>query len=178
VVLNDVEQVHVSGHANEGELKLLLALTRPRFVVPVHGEFRHIARYKKLAEHGVARLGIFTLGAARFWNSRRGRALAARCLPGACWWTAWASAISAKRFCGTAATSPRRRGCRGVNVDEQSGEVWAAGCRRPRRGVGRGCRAVRGSGAQGVLAAVLDAEISGPDELESARAAIQSAVSA
>jgi ribonuclease J len=41
--------VHVSGHASREELKLMLALLRPKYVVPVHGEFRMLAAHKELA---------------------------------------------------------------------------------------------------------------------------------
>lgn len=40
--------VHVSGHAAQEELKLLLALLRPQYIVPFHGDYRHIVLYKKL----------------------------------------------------------------------------------------------------------------------------------
>jgi len=43
--------VHVSGHASEEELKLILNLVRPRYFVPVHGEYRQLARHAQLAEH-------------------------------------------------------------------------------------------------------------------------------
>ncbi|MHB0936960.1 MAG: ribonuclease J [Armatimonadota bacterium] len=42
-------QVHVSGHGNEEELKMMLTLTAPRFLVPMHGEYRHLVQYRKLA---------------------------------------------------------------------------------------------------------------------------------
>ncbi|HKS70068.1 MAG TPA: ribonuclease J [Ktedonobacterales bacterium] len=42
-------QVHVSGHGSREELKLMLALLRPKYVVPVHGEFRMLAQHKELA---------------------------------------------------------------------------------------------------------------------------------
>ena len=41
--------VHVSGHASQEELKLLLRLVRPRYFVPVHGEYRHLVRHRGLA---------------------------------------------------------------------------------------------------------------------------------
>ncbi len=41
--------VHVSGHGNSGELKLMLNLVRPRYFVPVHGEYRQLARHAALA---------------------------------------------------------------------------------------------------------------------------------
>ncbi len=42
--------VHVSGHASQEELKLLLRLVRPRYFVPVHGEYRHLVRHRALAQ--------------------------------------------------------------------------------------------------------------------------------
>jgi ribonuclease J len=47
-------QAHVSGHASQEELKLLINMLRPRFFVPVHGELRHLVQHAKLAH----RLGI------------------------------------------------------------------------------------------------------------------------
>lgn len=42
--------VHVSGHASQEELKLMHNLVRPKFFVPVHGEFRHLIKHAQLAE--------------------------------------------------------------------------------------------------------------------------------
>jgi ribonuclease J len=42
-------RVHASGHASREELKLLLTLTRPRYFMPVHGEYRHLALHADLA---------------------------------------------------------------------------------------------------------------------------------
>ncbi len=43
--------VHVSGHASEEELKLILNLVRPRYFVPIHGEYRQLSRHAALAQH-------------------------------------------------------------------------------------------------------------------------------
>lgn len=43
--------VHVSGHGSSEELKLVLNLVRPRYFVPVHGEFRQLAKHASLAQH-------------------------------------------------------------------------------------------------------------------------------
>jgi ribonuclease J len=43
--------VHVSGHASEEELKLILNLVRPRFFLPVHGEYRQLSKHAQLAQH-------------------------------------------------------------------------------------------------------------------------------
>ncbi len=43
--------VHVSGHASAEELKLLLNLVRPKYFMPIHGEFRQLAKHAALAEH-------------------------------------------------------------------------------------------------------------------------------
>jgi len=50
VVYERMYDVHVSGHACQEELKLLLALTRPKFFFPVHGEFKHFIKQRQLAE--------------------------------------------------------------------------------------------------------------------------------
>lgn len=42
--------VHVSGHASQEELKLLIRLVRPRYFAPVHGEYRHLVRHRALAQ--------------------------------------------------------------------------------------------------------------------------------
>ncbi|MGE5422152.1 MAG: ribonuclease J [Ignavibacteriales bacterium] len=52
--------VHVSGHASQEELKILINLVRPRYFVPVHGEYRHLMRHARIAESlGIPRSRIF-----------------------------------------------------------------------------------------------------------------------
>ena len=49
IITPDDKPVHVSGHGSEEELKLVLALVRPRYFVPIHGEFRQLARHARIA---------------------------------------------------------------------------------------------------------------------------------
>ncbi|MGQ0736547.1 MAG: ribonuclease J [Acidobacteriota bacterium] len=49
VITESTKHVHVSGHGAEEELKLLLALVRPRYFVPIHGEYRQLARHASIA---------------------------------------------------------------------------------------------------------------------------------
>jgi ribonuclease J len=56
------DKVHVSGHGGQGDLKLMLSLTRPKFFVPIHGEYRHLLWHKRLAESvGLAGTHVFIL---------------------------------------------------------------------------------------------------------------------
>jgi len=62
VVYGSLSNVHVHGHASEEELKTILNLVRPKFFVPVHGEYRHLARHAKLAQQmGVSAENVFVL---------------------------------------------------------------------------------------------------------------------
>ncbi len=62
VLWEDVAFVHVSGHASQEDLKDMLALTRPRYFVPVHGEYRHLLQHSRLAESvGIPRDRIFLI---------------------------------------------------------------------------------------------------------------------
>jgi ribonuclease J len=62
VLHEDNAFVHVSGHASQEDLKLMLNLTRPRYVLPVHGEYRHLLGHARLAEAvGISPDRIFVL---------------------------------------------------------------------------------------------------------------------
>jgi ribonuclease J len=55
-------QVHVSGHASREEHKLMLNLTRPRFFVPIHGEYRHLVHHGRMARDvGIPPENIFVV---------------------------------------------------------------------------------------------------------------------
>jgi ribonuclease J len=49
VIHEGIKHVHVSGHGSEEELKLMLSLVRPRYFVPVHGEYRQLSQHARVA---------------------------------------------------------------------------------------------------------------------------------
>src|SRR6056297_231299 len=60
VIYQDVSGVHVSGHASQEELKLMMNLTKPKYFIPTHGEYRHLHRHANLAEEiGIPRENIY-----------------------------------------------------------------------------------------------------------------------
>ena len=62
VIYEAIEDIHVSGHACEQELRLIQALLKPKFFVPVHGEYRHLLSHSKIAENmGINKSNIFIL---------------------------------------------------------------------------------------------------------------------
>lgn len=62
VIYSDIADIHVSGHACQEELKLLHSLIKPKFFMPVHGEYRHLIQHARLAESlGMKSENIFVL---------------------------------------------------------------------------------------------------------------------
>jgi len=62
VLYDKIAQVHVHGHGSQEELKLLLNLVKPRFFMPIHGEYRHLSLHAKLAQSiGIPKENIFVL---------------------------------------------------------------------------------------------------------------------
>jgi ribonuclease J len=57
VITDSMKHVHVSGHGSEEELKLVLSLVRPRYFVPVHGEYRQLAQHARVARRVLAGAG-------------------------------------------------------------------------------------------------------------------------
>ncbi|MGD9505593.1 MAG: ribonuclease J [Syntrophobacteraceae bacterium] len=49
VIHEQVRDIHVSGHAYQGELRLMLNIVRPKFFIPIHGEYRHLVKHRQLA---------------------------------------------------------------------------------------------------------------------------------
>lgn len=62
VIYEKVSEIHVSGHASKEELKLMLNLVRPKYFMPIHGEYRHLSYHAILAEKvGIPKENIFIL---------------------------------------------------------------------------------------------------------------------
>ncbi len=59
VVYEAMYEVHVSGHACQEELKLIMALTRPKYFIPVHGEYKHLVKARSIAlEMGIPKENV------------------------------------------------------------------------------------------------------------------------
>ena len=50
MIYETLTDVHVSGHARQEELKMMLNLVKPKFFVPIHGEYRHLVQHARLAQ--------------------------------------------------------------------------------------------------------------------------------
>lgn len=62
VVYESFSGIHVSGHPSQEELKLMLNLTKPKYFIPVHGEYRHLVKHAELAEEvGIPKKNIFVV---------------------------------------------------------------------------------------------------------------------
>jgi len=82
VVYNKIEEVHVSGHACQEELKLMHTLVKPKFFMPVHGEYRHLREHALLAEElGMDSESIFILETGQVLELTRNGAKKAGIVP-------------------------------------------------------------------------------------------------
>ena len=62
VIYKDIEDIHVSGHACEEELKLMHSIVRPKFFMPVHGEYKHLRKHSLIAQQlGLKKENAFIL---------------------------------------------------------------------------------------------------------------------
>lgn len=60
------QDTHVSGHACQEEIKLIYALTKPKYAIPVHGEYRHLIAHKELAQTmGIPKENVFILSSGQ-----------------------------------------------------------------------------------------------------------------
>ncbi len=75
VIYSDIADIHVSGHACQEELKLLHSLIKPKFFMPVHGEYRHLVQHARIAESlGMKKENIFVLNNGDILNVNTRRA--------------------------------------------------------------------------------------------------------
>lgn len=62
VIYEGLMEVHVSGHAKQEEIKLLHALVKPKYLMPIHGEFRHLLAHREMAiDMGMKKENIFVM---------------------------------------------------------------------------------------------------------------------
>jgi len=62
IIYDPIAAVHVSGHANQEEMRLLMSLTNPKFFMPIHGELRHLRSHARLAiQSGIRPENVFVL---------------------------------------------------------------------------------------------------------------------
>ena len=76
VIYSDIADIHVSGHACQEELKLLHSLIKPKYFMPVHGEYRHLIQHARLAESlGMLKDNIFVMDNGEILKVNKFRAL-------------------------------------------------------------------------------------------------------
>jgi ribonuclease J len=83
VIYTPIAPVHVSGHASQEEIKLLLHLVKPKYLVPVHGELRHLRQHESLArEVGVPAENIAVIENGQVLEFQNGEMKLAERIPG------------------------------------------------------------------------------------------------
>lgn len=79
VIYSDIADIHVSGHACAEELKLLHSLIKPKFFMPVHGEYRHLRRHALIAEDlGMPKEKIYILENGQVLNLTKNNVVKAK----------------------------------------------------------------------------------------------------
>lgn len=69
VIYESVSGTHVSGHASQEEIKLMLNLLKPKYAVPIHGEYRHCVHFQKLAHSlGISKENIPIIKIGELWE--------------------------------------------------------------------------------------------------------------
>ena len=77
VIYEDLEEIHVSGHAYKEELKLIHTLVKPKYFMPVHGEYRHLKHHSYLAlKLGMDKSNVFTLETGQVLEISQDKAIA------------------------------------------------------------------------------------------------------
>ena len=75
VVYSSLENVHTSGHASQEEQKMIMALTKPKFFLPVHGEYRQLRAHRDTAiDMGIPKENIFLTGNGRILEMNQNEA--------------------------------------------------------------------------------------------------------
>lgn len=75
VIYEDLADIHVSGHACQEELKIIHSLVKPKFFMPVHGEFKHLRKHAELASSlGMDKQNIFLMEIGRTLELTRDKA--------------------------------------------------------------------------------------------------------
>ena len=77
LIYEDLEDIHVSGHAYKEELKLIHTLVKPKYFMPVHGEYRHLKHHSDLAlKLGMDKSNVFTLETGQVLEISQDKAIA------------------------------------------------------------------------------------------------------
>lgn len=83
VLYDPIAQVHVSGHASQEEMKLMLHLVSPKYLIPVHGELRHLAQHSILAQEvGIDAANIAVIENGQAVEFENGKMKLAERIPG------------------------------------------------------------------------------------------------
>jgi len=74
VIYKAIEDIHVSGHACEQELRLIITLLNPKFFIPIHGEYKHLFTHAKIAQSmGIDESNIFILAMGDIFELSRNK---------------------------------------------------------------------------------------------------------
>ncbi|TAK13437.1 MAG: ribonuclease J [Anaerolineae bacterium] len=83
VIYDPVAPVHVSGHASQEEMKLMLHLVKPKYLIPVHGELRHLRQHANMAEQlGIPKENVIVVENGRVIEFEKGKMKLAERVPG------------------------------------------------------------------------------------------------
>ena len=85
VVYEKMYDVHVSGHACQEELKMMISLTKPKYFVPIHGEYKHLKKHAMLAKTmGIPEENIFLAGIGQVLETNRASMKISGTVPSGC----------------------------------------------------------------------------------------------
>jgi ribonuclease J len=83
VIYDPIENVHVSGHASQEEMKLMLHLIKPKYLIPIHGELRHLNQHATMAQEvGIPKENIAVLENGYVIEFQGGKMMIGERLPG------------------------------------------------------------------------------------------------